>query len=167
MLDSEYLMVGAFTRAFWQNLARALGHEEWISDERFATNSARLHHRDALVAQLDAIFAMAPRADWLALLGTADVPCSPVLELHDVVASDPVVAAASIQTLQAGDREARVVRSPIRVDQWGSSEPTMAPDLGADTQSVLRDLLAVPETEIEALAADGIIEVAATAGSER
>ena len=165
--DGEYLMVGAFTRAFWQNLARALGHEEWISDERFATNSARLHHRDALVAQLDAIFATAPRADWLALLGTADVPCSPVLELHDVVASDPVVAAASIQTLQAGDREARVVRSPIRVDQWGSSEPTMAPDLGADTQSVLRDLLAVPETEIEALAADGIIEFAATGGSER
>jgi crotonobetainyl-CoA:carnitine CoA-transferase CaiB-like acyl-CoA transferase len=163
--DGEYLMVGAFTRVFWQNFARALDHEEWISDERFSTNSARLRNRDALVVQLDAIFATRTRTDWLALLDTADVPCSPVLELHDVVESEPVVAAASIETLRAGDREARVVRSPIRVEQWGAPEPAMAPDLGADTESVLRELLALPEAQIEALSADGIIESASTDGS--
>jgi crotonobetainyl-CoA:carnitine CoA-transferase CaiB-like acyl-CoA transferase len=160
--DGEYLMVGAFTRAFWQNLARALGHEEWITDERFATNSARLRNRDELVGTLDAIFGAQPRAAWLALLDEADVPCSPVLELHDVVPSEPVTAAGSIRKLRAGDREVQVVRSPVRVKQWSEPEPTMAPDLGADTRAVLCELLDLPEDKLEALFADGIVESAAT-----
>ncbi len=40
--DGEYVMVGAFTRGFWRNLCRALGHEEWITDARFKSNPARL-----------------------------------------------------------------------------------------------------------------------------
>jgi crotonobetainyl-CoA:carnitine CoA-transferase CaiB-like acyl-CoA transferase len=163
--DAEYLMVGAFTRVFWQNFARALGHEEWLTDERFATNSARLRNREALVAQLDAIFASRPRVEWLALLDAADVPCSPVLELHEVVGSEPVIAAGSIRRLQDRDREAQVVRCPIRVQQWGEPEPTMAPDLGAHTRAVLWDLLALPDAELDALTATGVIESLAADGS--
>lgn len=161
--DGEYLMVGAFTRRFWQNLARALGHEEWIIDERFATNSARLRHRDELVAELDAIFASRPRGTWLALLDAADVPASPVLELHDAAHSEPVAAAGSIMKLRAGDRETHIVHSPIRVEEWAEPVPTMAPDLGADTTLVLRELLELPERRIDSLLAAGIVE-SSTAG---
>ena len=156
--DGEYLMVGAFTRVFWQNLVRALGHEEWIADERFATNANRLRNRDVLVGELEAIFAARRRADWLALLQEADVPASPVLELHDVVESEPVVAAGTIRTLRDGDREAKVVRSPLRVDQWPEPEGRMAPDLGADSREVLRELLGCSDDVIDDLFADGVLE---------
>ena len=39
--DGKYVMVGAFTRAFWHNLCRALGREHWMTDPRFRSNAAR------------------------------------------------------------------------------------------------------------------------------
>lgn len=156
--DGEYLMVGAFTRVFWRNLARALGHEEWITEERFATNSARLRNREALVAQLEEIFAGQTRDRWLELLEEADVPASPVYELHDVVASEPVTAANSIRTVASGELEASLVRSPVRVAQWREPEPTMAPDLGADTRGVLSSILELSDERIGALLAAGVVE---------
>jgi len=155
--DGEYLMVGAFTRLFWQRLTTVLGHEEWIADERFATNSARLRNRETLVAELEAIFSTRTRAEWLEVLDRADVPASPVLELHDAVVSEPVIAAGTIQTLTDGDRTARVVVSPLRVDEWQTPEPRMAPDLGADTRQVLRELLELSDERIDALTADGVV----------
>ena len=162
--DGEYLMVGAFTRAFWQNLARAVGHEEWITDERFAANSARLRNREALVAQLEAIFATQARDRWLEVLDEADVPASPVSELHDVVGSEPVTAAQSIRTLTSGELEAKFVRSPVRVAQWREPEPTMAPDLGADTRDVLRSILELSDEQVGALLNAGVVEASEPVG---
>ncbi len=138
--DGEYVMVGAFTRNFWQNLCRAVGHEEWIEDPRFARNSARLDNREELIGRLDEIFAGETREHWLAALEEADVPCSPVLELDEVVTSEPVEAVGSILTLEDEGRSARVVRSPIRVDEWAEAPRRLAPDLGRDTAAVLAEL---------------------------
>jgi crotonobetainyl-CoA:carnitine CoA-transferase CaiB-like acyl-CoA transferase len=149
--DGEYVMVGAFTRGFWQNLARALGHEDWLEDPRFATNSARLDNREELIGALEAIFAEHDREHWLAVLEEADVPASPVLELDQVVVSEPVEAAGSIRTTSGDGREAKVVRSPIAVSEWGEAGERIAPDIGRDTEAVLSELLG-PEAAADALA---------------
>jgi crotonobetainyl-CoA:carnitine CoA-transferase CaiB-like acyl-CoA transferase len=152
--DGEYVMIGAFTRNFWQNLARALDHEEWIEDPRFATNSARLDNRDELVGALEQIFAVADREHWLGVLEEADVPASPVLELDEVVVSEPVLAAGSIRTTQGDGRKAKVIRSPVSVKEWGEPAERLAPDIGRDTEAVLRDVLGLsPEDAAEAAAA--------------
>jgi crotonobetainyl-CoA:carnitine CoA-transferase CaiB-like acyl-CoA transferase len=153
--DGEYVMVGAFTRNFWQRLARAVGHEEWITDPRFATNSARLDHREELVGALEEIFASADREHWLAVLEEADVPASPVLELDEVVVSEPVVAAGSIRTTSGDGREAQVVRSPLTVAEWGEPPARIAPGIGRDTEEVLRELLGLSDDVLAELSAAG------------
>jgi crotonobetainyl-CoA:carnitine CoA-transferase CaiB-like acyl-CoA transferase len=157
--DGEYVMVGAFTRNFWQNLAGALDHEEWLTDPKFATNSARLDNRDELIGELEAIFATADRVHWIAVLDAADVPASPVLELDEVVVSEPVVAAGSIRTTEGDGREAKVVRSPIDVEEWGESRERIAPDIGRDTDEVLTELLGA-KVAAEALTASSSAKVA-------
>lgn len=158
--DGEYVMVGAFTRNFWQNLARALGHEDWLEDPRFATNSARLDHREELIGALEKIFAEHDREHWLAVLDEADVPASPVLELDEVVVSEPVETVGSIRTTRGDGREAKVVRSPISVAEWGAAEERIAPDIGRDTEEVLTELLG-PEAAGDALAQGGAAEAEA------
>ena len=153
--DGEYLMVGAFTRNFWLNLCRALERMEWTSDPRFATNSARLRHRDLLVGDLEAIFSTQPRGHWLALLEAADVPCSPVLDLHDAICSEQVTHSGSIETISGRHRDVQVVRSPIRVDAWEAVAPTMSPDLGEDTHAILAEL-GLTDDEVDQLIADGV-----------
>ena len=128
--DGEYVMVGAFTRNFWLNLCRAVDRDEWTSDERFATNSARLRNRKELVGMLEAVFATRPREQWLAVLEAADVPCSPVLELHEAIRSEQVLHDGSIEEIGGDGRSVSVVRSPLRVDEWGSPPLHMPPDLG-------------------------------------
>jgi crotonobetainyl-CoA:carnitine CoA-transferase CaiB-like acyl-CoA transferase len=155
--DGEYVMVGAFTREFWWNLCRALDREAWIKDARFATNPARLANREVLIGELEKIFASRPRAEWLEILDSADVPNSPVLELHDAVKSEQ--ARHNRSMLPLGET-VQVARCPIRAAEWGEDPATPAPGLGRDTDEVLRSLLGMTTAEIEALAERKVVALA-------
>ena len=159
--DGEYVMVGAFTRGFWRNLCRAVGHEEWITDGRFKSNPARLTNRALLVGELERIFATRTRAQWLAALDAADVPNSPVLELHEAVRTEQVVHNGSIQSIDHAGNPVRVAGCPIKVDQWGGAPAEPAPRLGADTAEVLRSVLGLGQEELAGLARRNIVEQAA------
>jgi crotonobetainyl-CoA:carnitine CoA-transferase CaiB-like acyl-CoA transferase len=156
--DGEYVMVGAFTREFWWNLCRALDRAAWIEDPRFATNPARLANRDVLIPELESIFASRPRAEWLEILDGADVPNSPVLELHDAVKSEQARHNGSM--LPLGDA-VQVARCPIRSAEWGQDPAAPAPGLGRDTHEVLRSLLGMDTAEINALAERKVVALAA------
>ena len=149
--DGEYLMIGAFTREFWQNLCRALGREEWITDPRFSNNPARLANRALLVGELEKSFATKNRDEWAELINLADVPNSPVLELHDAVRSEQVQHMQALVSVGEGDKAVTMVRSPIRVKAWGEATLRPAPTMGADTRAVLRDILGKADQEIDAL----------------
>ena len=151
--DGEYIMIGAFTRNFWHNLCKALGHEEWMTDPKYATNPARLANRADLVGKLEAIFATKPRDEWCELMTRADVPNSPVLELHDAVKTDQVRHMGAIMTLGEGDKAVQSIHSPIRVKEWGEDLKQPSPTMGEHTRSVLRELLGKSDAEIDALVA--------------
>ena len=155
--DGEYLMVGAFTRGFWHNLCRALNHEEWITDPRYVTNPARLANRDDLVGKLETIFATRVRDEWLTILTGADVPNSPVLELHDAIRTTQMVHNGGLATIGAAGQSVEIAHTPIRVEQWGDDPASPAPGLGADTERVLRDLLGMQAQEIDALLQSKIV----------
>jgi crotonobetainyl-CoA:carnitine CoA-transferase CaiB-like acyl-CoA transferase len=155
--DGEYVMVGAFTRQFWLNLCEALDRPQWAEDPRFATNSARLRNRDDIVSELEEIFATKTRDEWLQVLDQADVPASPVLELHDTVRLEQVAESNTIVQLEHDGRRVSVVRSPIRVDEWLEPPAAMPPDIGRDTAEVLRDRLGLSDPEVDELAARGVV----------
>ncbi len=157
--DGQYIMVGAFTSGFWRSFAKAIGHEEWIGDDRFSTNAARLANRALLCGMIEDIIKQKPCSHWLKVLEGADVPCSPVLELHDAVKSEQVVHNQSLMSLGEPGKQYAVVRSPIRVDEWESAPPTPAPTLGADTAAVLGDLLHLQPKDIDDLVARDIVRV--------
>ena len=159
--DGEYVMVGAFTRGFWRNLCRALGHEEWITDARFKSNPVRLANRALLVGALESIFATRTRAEWLAVLDAADVPNSPVLELHEAVHTEQVEHNGSIQSIDHAGHPVRVAGCPIKVDQWHGAPAEPAPRLGADTNAVLQSMLGLGQEELAGLAGRSIVEQAA------
>ncbi|HSV84027.1 MAG TPA: CaiB/BaiF CoA-transferase family protein [Ramlibacter sp.] len=155
--DGEYLMIGAFTRNFWHNLCRVLGHEEWMTEPKYATNPARLANRAELVGKLQAIFSTRPRDEWTGIMTRADVPNSPVYELHDAVASEQVLHNGSLLTVGEGDKAVRTARNPIRVGAWGEDLAEPVHDMGSDTRDVLRNLLGKDDREIEALVAGNVV----------
>jgi crotonobetainyl-CoA:carnitine CoA-transferase CaiB-like acyl-CoA transferase len=70
------------SEGLWRAFAAAVGLD--VADPRFATNGDRVGHRDALVAEIEAVFATAPAEHWLELLGSAGIPAGKVRTIDDV-----------------------------------------------------------------------------------
>jgi len=87
-----HLNIAAASDVQWARLARALGHEEWLTDPRFAKPLGRLQHRAELGAEIDAALAGRDACDWAERLSAAGVPAGPVFDLAQVF-SDPQVLA--------------------------------------------------------------------------
>lgn len=150
--DNEYVMVGAFTQGFWQRLAVAVGHAEWVADPRFVNNAARLRNRKELMPELERIFAAKPRAEWMEILRQADVPTSPVLELHDALKQEQAIHNQIVMDVCRGEKSVPMVRFPVRVAQWAEAPARVSPRMGEDTETVLSGLLHLTQAEMKDLA---------------
>lgn len=88
--DGRYLYIAAINEKFWRVLCDALETPGLAADPDYATNVDRCHHREALVALLEARLATRDRDEWLAVLERHGVPCGPVNTLTEAMA-DPQV----------------------------------------------------------------------------
>ena len=133
------------------------GHAEWIGDERFATNAARVRHRAELIPLLRQATVMKTTAAWIALLEPAAVPCGPINDLAGVFA-DPQVKhrALHVEMPHAAGGNAPQVANPIRLSATPIDYRLAPPLLGQDTEAVLRELGRSDEA-IAALRTAGVI----------
>jgi crotonobetainyl-CoA:carnitine CoA-transferase CaiB-like acyl-CoA transferase len=92
-------------------LAAELGRPELATDPRFATNSARLEHRDELSRELAAAFAGDTAERWVQRLRAAGVPAGPV---HDVAQAFAFAEALGLEPVDETGG-VRTVRSPLRL----------------------------------------------------
>jgi crotonobetainyl-CoA:carnitine CoA-transferase CaiB-like acyl-CoA transferase len=134
--DRPFILAGGNDRIF-RRTCEVIGHPEWADDERFASNQARVEHREALVAMLTDAFAAGTADMWLTELGAASVPCSPIRAMDEVFAAPE--GAALIQTVEDPARGTvlRLVADPLRFD--GERLPVRLPPplLGAHDDEVL------------------------------
>jgi crotonobetainyl-CoA:carnitine CoA-transferase CaiB-like acyl-CoA transferase len=155
--DGQYVMVGAFTQGFWRRLAEGVGRPEWVDDPRYVSNAARLQHRDELLGALEEIFATKTRAEWLAILDIADVPNSPVLELHDAIHSEQAEHNGIVQHIDAGDRSLDAIKLPVESNTWRPGNALPPPVMGEHTDEVLGKVLGLSRERIDELAEAGVV----------
>lgn len=78
------LMVAVGSDAQFAKLCAALGLRDLAEDGRYATNPARVAHRELLVQRLSVVLATRTRAAWIAELRAAGVPAGPVHTLEEL-----------------------------------------------------------------------------------
>lgn len=153
--SSGLIAVAAANDGLFRALCSALDLAALSSDERYATNAARVEHRRELVPLLAARFLERSADDWLAALAAAGVPSGKVRTVPDALAAAAAAGRPATVTVEhptAGPLE--LVASPI----WGATrtEATPPPLLGEHTAEVLGELGRSAE-EIKALAARGVV----------
>jgi crotonobetainyl-CoA:carnitine CoA-transferase CaiB-like acyl-CoA transferase len=148
---------------FWRGLATVAGRPELIDDPRYRTQLDRRAHYDELHATLAAIFVTRPRAEWLAQLTDADVPCAPIYDMAEVF-DDPQIQHMGLEVaLARGDRPPiRTVRCPIDYSDTPVDVPTAPPDLGEHTDAVLAEAGYDPDA-IDGLRTNGALSLLAPA----
>ena len=134
---------------------RAVGHEELLDDERFATVAARARNVKEWFAIRGGALSSRTTAEWLAIFQAADIAAMPCHSL-ETLRADPHLTAVGLVTMEEHPVEgpAAAIRSTIRID--GAYPPLGMPaqPRGADTRAVL-DEIGLSGAEIDELVSNG------------
>ena len=152
-LDGSMLLAigndGQFAR-----FCEAAGQPAWAQDERFRSNTLRVHNREALIHLMQPVTRSRSTADWIALLEDKAVPCGPINTLAQAFA-DPQVLARGLVLKQTVDLMAKgdeatthaahqqtvcTVASPLRLSATPPVLRHAPPSLGQHIDEVLAEL---------------------------
>jgi crotonobetainyl-CoA:carnitine CoA-transferase CaiB-like acyl-CoA transferase len=153
-----HIIVAVGNESQYSRLCEVIGRPDLASDERFATNAARVNNRDELIAALREIFLTRTMREWLDALERAGVPCGPINTVADVFA-DPQVQARGMRLDLPHPALGSVpsVANPIKYSATPLSYRSAPPMLGADTDEILRDILGIAPAEIARMRKAGIV----------
>ena len=155
-LDGK-MIIASGNDSQWAAICKALGIEHLIDDPRLNSPAARVEHRELCHGSIDAVTRHRHRADVIAALNKAGVPCGPINDIAQFF-SDPQARHRQMarKVEHPSGAELTLTRSPL--DQSGSPAPYRAPpQLGQHTDDVLRDVLGLSAERIAQLRAAQVV----------
>jgi formyl-CoA transferase len=156
--DGHDVVIAANADAVFARLAGAMEREAWTSDARYSKHAERGVNQVELDREIAAWTAALPADEVLARLREHAVPVGLINTAPDIAADDHIAARDMIVRLAAGFERAvpmagvvpRLVRTPGTIRSVG-------PELGEHTESVLRELAGLNDTEIATLREAGVV----------
>ncbi len=144
----------------WVPMCKVIGREDLMEDPRFTSSKARRQNGAELVDIIDAGFAKYTKAEISERLDAHSIAWAPVQTLAEVVKDPQTEAAGAIVQVPSSKGDGSTFpspASPVRFPGADDGPKGPSPKLGEHTRAVL-DGLGLPETEIDALYADGIVK---------
>lgn len=136
-----HAVVAVPSEHLWPNFCAALGREDLIEDDRFATNDDRVRNRDILEPALEEETAAYTTDELVARMQEHDVPATPINDMADVYDHPQIRARgmrASVSHPTAGEVE--MPGSPMHFSRTPASVRSHPPLLGEHTAEVLAEL---------------------------
>ena len=154
---NSYVYVMAVTEPMWRHLCQAIGREDLLADERYATAADRYRHRDALKQAVAAWTSERDKYEAMRVLAEHGVPASAVLDTGDLYRNPHLTSRGFVHEVEhpaAG--KVKLLGWPPRMS--ASRVPIKpAPLLGEHTREVVAADLGLAEAELDALAGEGAI----------
>lgn len=152
-----WLMLAVGNDGQFAALCRVLARPEFATDERFATNPARVVNRKVLIPLLEPIFRSRPTRDWIDALLDADVPCGPVNDIPSALADPQARAREMVRTVRHSSGQIKLVGPVPKLSATPATIYHAPPLLGEHTDQVLRERLGYDDARIAALRAAGAL----------
>jgi crotonobetainyl-CoA:carnitine CoA-transferase CaiB-like acyl-CoA transferase len=138
----------------WPTLARCLGREDLINDERFATKAGRHQRSIELIKVFDEIFATKTLAEWRTLLDGNGLVFG-VVGILDDIPNDKQMLDNGVLVPFENDTML-TISSPIWVDGSEKVQPRRPPGIGEHSDDILRQA-GYDEGSIAKLRASGAV----------
>ena len=138
--DGKWIVFNMPEPAWWQRFCRALGREEWITDERLKDARSRFRLMHELVPAIDETLSKKSRDEWGKIFDEAGLIWGPVLALQEVV--DDAQAAAIGLFPELDDEHIgryRTVNIPMRFRDADVGPRHRSPRPGEQTTQILKD----------------------------
>jgi len=139
----RFWIVGLQADRHWPALCRAVGHDDWLTDPRYATARDRFVNGEQLIGQLDELFATKPLDEWAAIFDREpDFFWSPINSLEDILGDEQFHAGGGLVDVPDGDSSIPMVATPADFHGTPWEPRWAAPGLGEHTDEVLAELVA-------------------------
>jgi crotonobetainyl-CoA:carnitine CoA-transferase CaiB-like acyl-CoA transferase len=154
----RWCVIAVCTEDEWRAFCRTTGHPECADEARFGSLAARKAHEDELDTLISAWTAgLAPR-EVMETLQAAGVRAGIVNRLSDLFADAQLTHRRVWQELPHPELERFHYVAPPYILSETPAEQRRSPLLGEHNQRVYREILGLPDREIDRLIASGVIE---------
>jgi crotonobetainyl-CoA:carnitine CoA-transferase CaiB-like acyl-CoA transferase len=139
------ILIGGNGDTVYARLTEVMGRPELKTDPRFATNDARVQHRDELDAIIGGFIRQRTQADALALFEAAGVTVGPVCSVADLLGHPYTEGREAIVEMQDADLGSLPMHNVIpRLEATPGALRRPAPALGEHTDEILAELARLP-----------------------
>ncbi len=136
-----YITAGAISDKEWQGMCQALEKPEWLTDERFATTTARFKNAELRKSLTAAEIVTHHKTPLLARLHAEGVPSAPLLNRLELLDHEQIIANNTIGVYEfEGHGKIRQARPPALFDKTPSDISKAAPRLGEDNETIFASL---------------------------
>ncbi len=146
-----YINIATTGGPTWARLCRTLDAQHLHDHPHYRSAELRSKNRDALNAELDAIFKTKSSAEWIAMLNEAGVPCGPIYKIDEMFEDPQVQHLQFVQSVQSKALgPLKVMRQPVSLSRTPSTMVAASPERGEHTDEVLAEF-GFTEAEIATL----------------
>ena len=156
--DGKWLTLAASTQQIFEDLSRAIGREDLISDPRFADNPARVQHRETINGIIADWISERTRDEVAEVLDARGLPYSLVFDMEDVFANEQYLAREMLVRVldkQLGDA---VVQNAIpKFSRTPGAVRHLGPELGEHNDEIYGGELGYSAERLQTLRDAGVI----------
>ena len=141
--DDRWVQLVMFdSQRFWPGFCRALGLDDLVEDERFASQDQRAANSPELVSLVADRIVSKPRAELARLLDAENCIWAPVQTVDEITDDPQVRANGYLAELRHpdGGQPFEVIATPAKLSRTPALARTPAPTLGQQTEAELLDL---------------------------
>ncbi|MBI2859220.1 MAG: CoA transferase [Chloroflexi bacterium] len=141
----------------WRSFCLAIGHGELAEDPRFRDGRGRSENYRVLGPVMENAISSRASGEWLETFSRLGIACAPVHDIAQAAADPQVRHRGMIAEVPAkGGGVHRVANTPFKISGNTCGPRGGPPGLGEHTAEVLRGMLGMSESDLEALRRKGI-----------
>ena len=153
-----WMIVAAGNDGQFRHFVTVGGEVHLADNPLYVSNPLRVQHRKQLVPLLEAMTRKKTKADWIASLEKAKVPCGPINNMQEVYENPQVIARnLQINVPHPTVGNMKLVASPMKLSKTPTEVRMAPPTLGQHTDEILHERLNLNDQAIHELRDKGII----------
>ena len=154
-----WVVIGIANDAIWARFLEATGLRSLGEDPRYGINKLRVENHESLRQALEEWTMTHDKDEIVKLLNDSRVPSCPIYDIREASEDTHISGAREmvVEVEQPGLGKVKLQGNPIKMSATKPAPRGPAPELGGDTEEVLRDLLGLGPEEYKRLVESGVV----------
>ena len=133
--DAKYLALGSLEPKFWNTVCDKLNKPEW--KEKIIADDAT---QQSIRKELQNIFLQKTREQWLSFFSNDDICLTPINDLDEIATDKYLNERKLFVDFKIGGKDFKTIAQPVKFASVTGDNNWIAPQLGEDTCTILKEL---------------------------